>query len=888
MYDSIRDFLELQNNTAHFRNDLLRIGSVVLVIGFYLIATAWVLFDRVVRPVDPDENSDPPPEPPTPGPATALLRSALLLSLALAFPWLFTQNLHAWIIPAAFLVALATHRSNRFVSFRLSPPEPITPAEGVGLMLAGVAVLGLCFYRWDQAPPSMNGDVATITSSGMDLWRFHWHPIYLNRSTLPGLFDPIYGLAGLLIEDPHLAPRIFPAFCAVLCPFVLYRLARLWGSRLFAAAAVLVFVCSPFFQYYARVPMGTTLILYALIFLYGFFRSLIGTGWLAPVIGGMALGLAQWDYYASRILIGLAILFPFIALVYFRQLARGWWYRVIVLALVALPFYAALPLMSNFHAKEWTFYLTPSFFSVENSDIARDPDMWVQKLLTHWRMWFDPKWNEARFMTQPGTPVLPYPLSGLALVGVGVLVFSLTSPTALMLLVMFFLGMASSILFMGLPNGHRAMLSSIPALLFAAYGLWAVAPVPVREWMRPLRVILLSGLIVWGSLAGLVYFHGDFWSDPRTLRAEEYDENFRAERVNHWKPTHDIRIAPYPKDIDRYLVPGQELKVLNWGDWLPPSLSDRPLSVHGRMNVPNLMGLPESAFPSTAWRQFEDPSGAFAGWEYQTQGLGLGLTECARQWGEEGRIVGSLMFPASGTTQLSSRGVRFVVSTPEGEREFVESGEFESMRGLNRVTLYPTISDQPMPLYIDCVHDGGNGKELRKTLATADVLAVPVHGWRRVRREVHAGAPDHPNTFEAVTPVIFTHHLTEEVFTGPAVVQSTTYTAVAHLPSGTHSFFIDLNLERGIQLKVGDEVIFSGSPMQRLYSFSITGDRASGKVWTLSKRDDGSTAAVSLEYLRPNGRRDVPPYDWFTPPFLEPGTSDRPPWLRNLDTPGLE
>lgn len=111
----------------------------------------------------------------------------------------------------------------------------------------------------------------------------------------------------------------------------------------------------------------------------------------------------------------------------------------------------------------------------------------------------------------------------------------------------------------------------------------------------------------------------------------------------------------------------------------------------------------------------------------------------------------------------------------------------------------------------------------------------------------------------------------EEPLDSPAPVVITTYRAVASLPEGTHLFVIDLNDARTVSVRIGEgKNLFEGQDPARLYNFFLRSEEANNKVIEITKIDDRGVAAISLDRLIEDGRREVPPYAWFEPVQLEP------------------
>lgn len=884
MNETLAALLNLNDPSQLIRNDILRIGSTLFIFLFELAAFFWVLFDRVSPSsadsepsVSLDSTGDPPPE--------SLSRSrkwfsrfnlvlalVLLTTLVVSFPILFANGYHGWLIPAAFILGLACYSRFSEVQFKFRPPEKPTFNEAWGL--AGLIAVSafLILLRWNEAPMAINGDVALMCMNGKSIWQNRWHPLYMNNATLPALYDTFYGL-GVMLCGPFFGSRLYPLFCGILCPPILYRWVRLFSSRETAWFAAFILLISPFFQYYSRGPMGSSLILMQLLFLYGITRCLIGNGAGGTLVGGIALGLAQWDYYAARVLIGVALATPLIALPFWKSLARGWWWRLGLLILIGLAFLYSFPLMADFEWREWTFYFTPKFFSVENSDVARNPAILWDKVLGHLRMWFDDKGNEARFMTIPGTPVFWTPLAGLVLVGAGFLLFSIFSPVFYLLLSMFVLGVACSLVSMGLPNGHRAMAANLPVIIAASLGarvLWSGQKDGVfLKWSRRMVVTLLLG---WGAYVSLFYFHIDVWQDRRVIRCQEYDENRRALRIRERVADYDVYITPYEKDLDRLFSGRSGFEVFHYGAWLPPNWKQRQHSVQATLSVNSLSGLLESIFPPTHWTREFDPAGSPCGWEYITGSEPLGFPQFAQMWSEEGAAHGTLMFPQSGVAEISCEGCLLEMESPVPSEPQENRGKFKVLRGLNRLAIKPSRPDQNPPQYLSITFQSENGQVEKHAINPGLLYSIPLCGWLKSveqfdRKREHSLAP----ATYAVTPAIYTHHMKEEPLDSPAPVVITTYRAIASLPEGTHLFVIDLNDSRTVSVRIGEgKNLFEGQDPARLYNFFLRSEEANNKVIEITKIDDRGVAAISLDRLLEDGRREVPPYAWFEPVQLEP------------------
>ena len=177
-----------------------------------------------------------------------------------------------------------------------------------------------------RSAPSLGEDEARFILNGLRIWRVGDHPFHINEAILPGLSDTLHGFFLTLLGDQHqrLGLRAYTMLCAVLAIPVLYRWMCLIGRPSAALTCVLLLMAMPFFNYYARVPPGDDLVLAQALFLYGVTRCLAAGGGTGVLIGGIALGLAQWNYHPSRLLVLYLLLLPLAALPYRKQLARGW------------------------------------------------------------------------------------------------------------------------------------------------------------------------------------------------------------------------------------------------------------------------------------------------------------------------------------------------------------------------------------------------------------------------------------------------------------------------------------------------------------------------------------------------------------------------------------
>jgi hypothetical protein len=901
LFDRCQDFLGQHATVQLILNDFLRIGSTIFILGFYILSFILVLFDKkasdsgskLPAPLkDGEGEKDPSLEGaglPVPfcgskeesaadtssfsslrNSASSQVGTLFLFASVLAFPWLFNRGLHGILILAPLGVYMFLGRGVLAGRLGMRSPEFPGVRELLCLAAASLIVFGLTIFRWREVPPSMNGDVATICLSGLNMWKTRSHPFYINGSTLPALLDTLYGLFVLVSPDRILATRLHPLLCAVLCPIFMYRWMRLIGPKSLSWLTTGVFIIAPFFQYYSRVPMGTSLILMELIFLYGLTRCFVCCGFRGPLLGGIALGLSHWDYYGARVLVATASMAPLLALPYWRKLEKGWWWRLIALGAIALPFVLAFPIMTNYDGSRWTWYMSPAFFSIKNSDIARNPEMWMEKLKGHWQMWFDDRGNEARFMTVPGSSVLSFPLSGLGLVGMGFLILSFSSVIAPILMVLLFLGILCSLMSMGLPNGHRALMGCIPVVVCVGLGLqslWCLGDWKSGRWLKGVRRTATFALLIWGSVASLWYFQVTMWKDERTVRAQEFDENTRPLRVLGRAATHDILLCSFPKDIDRFILDGKNYPVFDYGSWLPPNWAKKPLAVEATAHVQGLVALPKAVFERNQWEEFKDPAGGLAGWEYIAGSNKLGAAGVRKQWEETGKVSGTLMFPESGKADFTLSGYRIEVHSPVFPASSENSGSFRVLRGLNLISFKPLERDSPPPNNLSLIYQPVSGQTEEHLLSVADLYETPLHGWLRIIEEFaeRSGGDATLQPNYSIVPEIYTHRTYEEPPLKAGHTRICRYRSVPHLPPGPHDFTIDLSDTREIKVLIGGHPIFPETKPERTYTFRLESDEINGQVFEIFKSEDKGPASISLEVRDPGSEKELPPYDWFTP-----------------------
>ncbi len=885
MYDSLRSFFDLQDPNQLLRNDILRIGSVVFILGFSLISTWFILFDRdKKRTEDQDKNEDIKEyQEVLPNDKTkrtwlrrildgflSLLFGIALAVLVFVFPMAYENKWHGWLLLASFILGCLFYRREvRGFRLELKPPQLPTRVEWIWLLSVTLLTSYLVLLRWREVPLSMHRDVATICMSGISMWESHHHQFLFNGAGLPGLLDPLYGGGVIMTGSPLFGVRLYPLFCATLCPIILYRWICLFGPKQLAWMVVFILIVSPFFQFYSRVPMGVSILLMQLILFYGITRSLMERGPWWPLMGGIALGLAQWDYYASRGLLLVSVLTPFICVPFLKKLEKGWWYRLFFIASMGfLSLYSMTILIYNYHSSNYGAAFTPKYYE---RDVLNNLDVIYNKIFGILRMWFDSSGNAVNPLTIPTTSILFGPLAGLLIVGTGFLLFSLFRLPLHLLIVTFLCGASCSLFSDRPPNGHRVLIAMVPVFLATGYGafcLWGKENESGKAvlWLRRLLVFLM---LIWGGSASLMHFHYDMWKDERAIGVQEYDMYARAIRTrNRLNDSNIILNRPGYAQVT-FLTGIRDFTFLDYGNWLQPNWDVfRKNAVEVAANMRPLMGLPKSLVPMVEFNEYKNPAGTHAGWEYITGNhTTLGNLGAGKQWQDKNYISGSLMIPKSGEIQITCKNFRIKADTPistvSGESQIV----FQALRGLNKVTLLPTYKNQSDPNYLQILFTPAGGQPEGHLIAPSHLYRIPLRGWLQ---EIYAGSPNNelhqPILSACVIPTLYTNNLYDEPIDLKGRRYYTRYRSIASLPPGNHTFVM---LARGpcfIHMKIGEnEMKWEGTDAAIGSPFVLKSEDVNGKPVEITKYDNEHPVDFSLEVIGENQIREVPPYTWFSP-----------------------
>ena len=868
----------------------LRIGTLIFVLGFLVASTLSVLFDRSdsheMDSAWSDEQASASVD--SRQRAEVLFLCAFLL-LVLLFPFAFRSGLHAWLIAGGVVLGGIASKWTAEHGLELRRPGPLSAFERFILLGLCAVVVLLTFWEWREVPVVLGQDEAMIATTGLSVWRDSRHPFFLSSVAIPAVHPSISGFFLSLTNDPRFGLTLYPAICAALCPILMFGWCRLLGPHAFAWLATILFVTTPFFGYYARVPNGSSLIFMQLAALYGITRCLVAPGAIGPLLGGLALGIAHWDYPASRMLLLYSATLGVVLLPWSRQMARGWWLRLGILGLTAAPLVFAFPLISGYPAQQWTPYMTHPGYRVESSDVFKEPGALRERVGAHLRMAFDASGNASGPITIPGSPVKPWPMGALLLLGLGTVVFEFKRAPAPLIVWGLAVGMIGGLLSSGPPNGHRIMTAEAPAAALMAAGLHLLWPrsqqarSAIWAWIRRITCV---GLLIWAGWAGLKYFHGDMWRGRGPITDQIFHQADRGLRVRDDIDTYDVRIVSGPLVWEElYLGPRvAELQRLHAGNWLPPNWSTRPTAGQADLAGEDLIGLVRSVFPPGAWKEVIDPAGFQAGWGYHTDSISLGAEEAARQWADEKHVDGSLMIPESGTLAIRCPGVEIGLHTALGSHSAPGTDILPVPVGLMRLVLTPLHAGEPLPRQIEVNLTPDKGTAERHTLRPDQLYRIPIHGWLETRLAQSNDNLGQPAIRQRLLPT-----LSEGLAAGDAAPSSdqlvrTILTARLRLPPGQYVVHLFPGRSHMVRLRVGERTLAAWTspydrPEQELVLDAATDDNL---PVTILKEEDEGIDSVSLEV---DGRHgfEVPPYDWFTPENPDHALSDLPIDVRGGD-----
>lgn len=869
MTDGLLHLLDL-NASEPGRDWFLRVGAVVGVLGYYAVALFIILRDRN-RVGATLELSDADPAQAQRSALRHLLAGICLAGLVAAFPWSYAHGAHWLLIGGGFLVVMVIAPASSRRSLGLRAPSPVTGTECAVLAVLCLTMLGLALVRWQEVPPSLGEDESRFILNGIRIWQAGDHPLHINEAILPGLSDTLHGffITMLGVDRPRLGLRVYTMLCAVLSIPILYRWICLIERRSTALVYVLLLMTMPFFNYYARVPPGDDLVLAQALFLYGATRCLVAPGLRGPVLGGIALGLAQWNYHPSRLMVLFLLLLPVLAVPYRKQLARGWMLRLVGLGLIALPITLSLRLARGYDPTSWTWYMTPAVLSLKglSSSWITDLAEWKVRLNFHLDMWFNSHSNLAWVLTVPGSPVAPFPVGALALIGFGILLTQIRSIMVPVICLAFACGLAPSILANASPSGHRAILAEVPFVFFAALGLrflWPWNAAAGRTVPGRLNALLGAAMMVWGGISGLHYFQIEIWKDPRALHeAHNIEQTLRSERILRDAPRFDIRGSATFGSEELYLADKVAVEPFGFAYWLPVNWATRPLSVQFVTSELPLFGLVKSAFPTGTWEEAIDALGYPAGFGYQTDGLKLGQEEALRQWQTSRRVSGSVMFPSPGRLDVASPGATLSYSTPAGIQTVDGQGTMEVLGGLGWFEMSGAGAVASSPPVVRVRYSAEQTAE-EHTLLAADLYRVPIHGWLEsaVEPTDPSAAPAGPVPRRIVPTILTTVDIAQPP--QPSVGQRIrVYSAKVQLPNGKHPLRLLSDPPCPLRLSLDGKEVQPMTIPRGGIELTLEGPADNGRHVQIEQLVD--VPGTQLRLLSVESQEVVPPYDWFTP-----------------------
>jgi hypothetical protein len=874
------------------RDAVLRVGTTGVVLLYYLAAVVICLRDGTAAGSAQQPGWDPGSGEasevgvgPT-RPRLGLVLSFGLLALVGVYPWLFARDWHWWLLAAGVAMGFAATAESRVPRLRLRAPQRLGRRDLLFLCALELVALATFVTRWHEIPPALGEDEARFILNGLRIWTQNDHPFHINESLLPAVPDIFHGLF-LMFTGPEAARvglRLYPIFCSLLALPVVYRWSELLGSRRLAVPTCLVLLALPSFQYYARVPTGNDLLFQQVLFLWAMTRCLVSPGAGAWWIGGFALGLAQWNYHPSRMLVLYLLSLSAAALLFRRQFGRGWLRRLLLLGIVALPLTLALRLARGYDPATWTWYLTPGVLSIKglSSGLLESTTEWALRAENHARMWFDSTRNLGWVITLPGSSVLPWPLGPLGLLGAGLLVRSLTRFAAWLVGGMFLIGILPSFLASASPSTHRILLSEVPAATLVALTITLLLPAggaAGRITAGRLRWGLAVLLTAWVMVAGLSYFHRDLWRDPRAWHAgHNIEQTLRIERILRDAPRFEVH-GHAPFGAEHFYLGLHKIRLLPYdlAQWLPPNGSPRPLAVHAVTRQLALVGFVRTAFPPASFDEPFDPVGHPAGWGYRTDAIRLGSAEVADQWNRQRSVTGSIFFPKTEVVEIRCPGYRIAYESPFGRSVVMDRGRILVYQGLATVELHEGSTPATAPERIAIQSSRGAGAGETRSLAVEDLFSLPVRGWLRGMRTQPAGSGSPFQVSYATLPVIYSSASFSELNLGRGQQRQFTYSATVNVPPGRHSVRFTTHPARRFQVLLDGVEEQPWDDIRSLVDFELDAERHNGRRIEIDVLELDEPSEHQLILLR-DGRTEVPPYDWFRP--AEPSRSlESAPWL---------
>ena len=216
-----------------------------------------------------------------------------------------------------------------------------------------VAAFALRLYRLDTIPPTLLQDEGSVADWGLNFLHHDAVPgqhvatavtVFRNGATAyPLLGSYLHALVMQFAGETTFGLRLTAAVCGGLTVWVFYLIASAHLSRWAAVTAALLLAVSHVHVHWTRLGMLQSMTtLAATLVIWLTLRGLRSTGYLAFVLGGLCLGLAQYLYEGARFLAPiLALFFVYVAITE----RRPRWRRVaqaVVMAATAIVVFAPI------------------------------------------------------------------------------------------------------------------------------------------------------------------------------------------------------------------------------------------------------------------------------------------------------------------------------------------------------------------------------------------------------------------------------------------------------------------------------------------------------------------------------------------------------------------
>ncbi len=628
----------------------------------------------------------------------AVIAGTTALHLAAKTPTSPAAFVAPW-LPGALLTLLGLVL---FALARRALPPPATPSPTPFpwrplLVLTALAALTR-LYRLDAVPPGLWLDETDIAKQALEILQgARPYPWEVARLEVPWLYHYYVALWYRLLGPGYLAVKAPHVVISILTAPALYLLAREWLSPPAAFLATALWATMRWSVNMSRWGHANTLTLFWFcVVLWLLWRAQATNRPLYWVLGGIALGLSQYGYQATRALVPLVALFLLYRAFHPRGYLRPAYGNVLLFWLAFAAVYAPLA---------WTYLHHPNLFlersraiSIFNPLFTRDP--WatlvanIGKYLGMFHYVGDPNGRH----NIPGWPVVD-PITGVLLVlGLAAILAFPRRPAHVLLLLWLGAFLTAGILTTEAPNTFRvygltpALALLVGAALEALVHLYGrPSPASWRTWSLPALAVVLAALL------NVTTFFTRQATDPGVVGMF----NVGPTRVGQY-------IATLPSDVTVYLDrefwafspievinPGRPLTRLKTPDHVPPPPDQTGevvyiLGTYGRRLLPLLQRL----YPSARVHTDTGPTGAHVFTAVRVPAPDVARRGLRGRWhAEEGSVVdtitlpthppfrrgkgilsGGLYVPRPGPYRLMARGILTATVTFPHRRLTLEEG----------------------------------------------------------------------------------------------------------------------------------------------------------------------------------------------------------------------